>query len=557
MFPIKSKGPITALDWDGRILRVAQSVWRGGKAEVEKVATEPLEHTFDVVKSDPAVAGACLAEAVQRLKLKPSAVVMGIPRSLVFLRTLSLPPAETAETLAAMVYFQISRDLPFRSEDAVVDFQVNTPAAVADPAAPAESELGGTPRPAAAAKVEVLVAVVKKEVVNFYERVAAAAGLRLAALGFQSYANARGLKACWPASGRGTVALVALRQQEVIIDIIAGETVLFSRTASLARAQAPEDLAIPLVEDANGNEEPRSAAKAGAAANDDAGLIDLIRIEVVRSLHNYTGLDCRQPVETILVAIENDQVEAIVKALSEGCKLPCRRLALAALGAPGAVPEQARRTADALTAVGLALSAQDQTAWPFDYLHPKRPPAPRSWRPANWLAVAGAVVVLLAGAWGVRAALIYQRQKAKDALLAELDVAAGKRTVYRDMRIRAKVVRDWVAERREWLDHWACLSAVLPDCTEVYVSSIAAGSRGVLHVSLQARSGEILAQVDKRLREAGYGLRPLAITPTSDRYGYSFQTSIELTLPANLKQEWKTLTAPPRPADDGSLERKK
>ena len=89
------------------------------------------------------------------------------------------------------------------------------------------------------------------------------------------------------------------------------------------------------------------------------------------------------------------------------------------------------------------------------------------------------------------------------------------------------------------------------------LSSIAAGSRGVIHVSLQARSGEILAQVDKRLREAGYGLRPLAITPTSDRYGYSFQTSIELTLPANLKQEWKTLTAPPRPADDGSLERKK
>ena len=75
----------------------------------------------------------------------------------------------------------------------------------------------------------------------------------------------------------------------------------------------------------------------------------------------------------------------------------------------------------------------------------------------------------------------------------------------------------------------------------------------VLRIIL-AEGGDEMAH---NLREAGYGLRPLAITPTSDRYGYSFQTSIELTLPANLKQEWKMLKAPPRPADDGSLERKK
>ena len=100
------------------------------------------------------------------------------------------------------------------------------------------------------------------------------------------------------------------------------------------------------------------------------------------------------------------------------------------------------------------------------------------------------------------------------------------------MRIRAKGVHDWVAERKEWLGR---CGVILPDCSE-YVTSITAGSRGVLHVSLQAHDGEIIAQVDKRSREAGYELRPLAVTPTSDRYGYSFQTSLELTLPAKLKR---------------------
>jgi hypothetical protein len=98
------------------------------------------------------------------------------------------------------------------------------------------------------------------------------------------------------------------------------------------------------------------------------------------------------------------------------------------------------------------------------------------------------------------------------------------------------------------------LSALLPGCTEVYVTSISAGARGVLHLSIQARSGEILAQVDKRLRQAGYEVRPLAITPCSDRYGYSFQSSLELTLPDKLKIDLAALKVPERPPNDGSLD---
>jgi hypothetical protein len=120
--------------------------------------------------------------------------------------------------------------------------------------------------------------------------------------------------------------------------------------------------------------------------------------------------------------------------------------------------------------------------------------------------------------------------------------------------LRDKTLHDWVTDKREWLDHYAYLNALLPGCTEVYVTSISAGARGVLHLSIQARSGEILAQIDKRLREAGYGLKPLAVTPCSDRYGYSFQSSLELTLPSKLKVDLAALKAPERPADDGSLD---
>ena len=556
-FPIKTKGPITALDWDERILRVAQASSRGPHLELERLTIEPLDYEFDVAKSDPAAAGTCLAEALKRLKLKPGPIVMGIPRSLVFLRALALPRAETAEALVSMVYFQISRDLPFRLEDAVVDFQVNTPPAPANPTPPAQPPAGTAPTTPAPPKVQVLVAVAKREVVQFYERVAAAAGLKLAALGFQSYANARALKACWPAESQSAVALVSLRRREVIIDVIADGLLLFSRTASLAAAADQEELAAAPLQTPNLDAQPASAADAAPTPTDDARLVELILIEVVRSLHNYTGANSQHPVEAILVAGESDQADAIADALGERCKLPSRRLASLPLGAPALAPKTGRHVADALTTVGLALSAHDQTAWPFNFLQPKRPPAPRAWGRSSWLALAAALLALVLGAGAVRAALCHGRLKTKGQLLAQLDQANKNSRLYSDKISRARGVHGWVAEKREWLDHWAALSLLLPDSSQVYVTSIAAGSRGVLHVSLQARNGEILAQVDKRLREAGYELRPLAVTPSSDRYGYSFQTSLELTLPSKLKQDWRTLPAPARPADDASLERKR
>jgi Tfp pilus assembly PilM family ATPase len=541
-FPIKSRGPITALDWDGPLLRAAQSVERGSKAEVVRFAAERVEGSLGLDQPEPnwQASGACLAQALQRLDLKPGTVVMGIPRGLVFLRTLSLPKPETPAELAAMVHFQINKDLPFRPEEAVIDFQANdrlpSTAPPAPPASPAQESAGE--QPPAAEKVDVLVAVVKNEVVQHCQRVAEAAGFKLAALGLDSYANVRGLQACEPARPPRTVALVTLRQAEVIIDVIAGGSLVFSRTAPLAPRGG------------GGTEVEPKPGQSSAEAQ--TGVTGTVTIETVRSLHNYEGLERHEPVEEILVVGAQGGEAEVVEALAQQCHLPCRLLDPA--GALGLSAKDSEYGPGALTVLGLALSAQDQTPWPFDFLHPKRPPAPRNRRRAVLLRAAAAGAVLLCVVWGIRAVLIHQRVKIKNQLLAQISRTAGNRQLYRDMRLRAKTVHDWVTGRRAWLDHFAYLSELLPGSPDVYVTSIIAGTRGVLHLSIQARSGEILAQIDKRLREAGYELKPLAITPCSDKYGYSFQSSLELTLPDKLKVDLAALKAPERPADDGSLD---
>jgi Tfp pilus assembly PilM family ATPase len=539
-FPIKARGPITALDWDGPLLRAAQSVQHGGKAEIVRFAAGPVQGSpgLDQPGQDAQASGARLAQALQGLDLKPGAVVMGIPRGLVFLRALSLPKPGTPAELAAMVHFQINKDLPFRPEDAVIDFQANDrlpwTAPPAPPGSPAHESAGE--QPPATEKVDVLVAVVKKEVVQHYQGMAEAAGFKLAALGLDSYANARGLQACEPAGPPRTVALVSLRQEEVIIDVLAGGALVFSRTAPLAPKGGPEAEAGPGL----------------SSAEARAGELGTVTIETVRSLHNYEGLERHEPVQEILVAGAQGRGAAIAEALGRRCHLPCRLLDPAsALGLSAKEPEY---VSGALTALGLALSAQDQTPWPFDFLHPKRPPVPLNRRRAILLQAAAAAAVLLCVVWSVRAVLIHRQVKIRNGLQAQVNRTADNRKAYRELRLRAKTVHDWTMDKREWLDHYAYLSALLPGCTEVYVTSISAGARGVLHLSIQARSGEILAQVDKRLRQAGYEVRPLAITPCSDRYGYSFQSSLELTLPDKLKIDLAALKVPERPPNDGSLD---
>lgn len=562
------------------MLRVAQSVRRGNRAEIVAFAAERLEGSLGLAnpEPEPQTSGACLTEALYRLNLKPGAVVMGIPRGLVFLRTLWLPKPETPAELTAMVYFQINKDLPFRPEEAVIDFQVNDRISPTTPAAAGSPEGAGPgERPAGPAKVEVLVAVVKKEVVRHYQSVAQASGLKLAALGLESYANARGLQACGLAGGPRAVALVSVREEEVLIDVVAGKSLAFSRTASLDRNEALRAGATPKPEAARADDagprpfprptvrpSPLSASEAIAGAarhaqngaepepGPEADRIELITIEVVRSLHNYGGLERPESVEQVFVTGSGSRGPALAEALARRCGLPCRLLEpVAALGLS---LRDSEYRSGALTAFGLALSAQDETPWPFDFLHPKRPPALRNQRRATMIRAAAAAGLLLCALGAVRTHLIHHRLKARDQLQDKITAAAGNRAVYRDVRLRAKTVHDWLQEKREWLDHEAYLSALLPSCPDVYITSFSTGSRGVLHVSIQARTGEILAQLDKRLREAGYDLKPLAVTPCSDKFGYAFQSSLELTLPDKIKMDLASLKVADRPANDGSLE---
>lgn len=536
----RAPGPVTAIDIDGQTLRVVQGAPKGDGLALTKVASAKLDLAADADRSDPTVMGRAIAKALNELKLKPGAVVMGVPRAQVVLRTLQLPVIEDVRELASMVHLQVGRDLPFRMDEAVVDFKVRRK--ITPPAVAASDKNEPAPPP----KLEVLVAAVKSEVVEAWRQTAEMAGVKLSALGLLPYANARCVEACHVAEGNEAFALVSLRPDEVNIDVIAEQALLFSRGAQVRPGYDAEH------PDPNSAEPPPPAPTNDQEWADE--FVDLVTIEVVRSLHAFSGMEPNNAVGKVVVSGATGFEAAVLASLMKRVGRPCALLDPAtALGFSDEGREQA---AGAVAAIGLALGVNDPNGLPFDFLNPKKPAVQRDMRRIRILASAAAIVAAIIFPLQLKRYLVNQRLRVAAEWTAKADEAQKLRPLYLKMITQGKTIDDWNYGKRNWLDHYAFLSAVLPGSEEVYVTSLQISAQGTIRLAVQARSGEVLAKLDKQLRAAGYDVKPLAINPGADRNGYEFRSTVELIAPVKMKPDIARVKPPPRPADDASLDPK-
>ena len=516
--PVRGQASVVALELDGDRVRIAEGQRRGSRGDVSRVAVVPLGLAPDADREAPEVLGPALARALKEAGFRPSAVAMGVPRAQVLLRTLTVPAVGSPGELAALVHFQLGRDLPFPVDQAVIDFQVVrefTP----------ETAAAGTPSAGGseARRVEVLVAAVKRDVVEFHRRVAEAAGFRLAALGWLSQANVRCLESVGRGDGPEPIALVTLRAEEFGVEVLSGPALTFSRGGAVR--QAP--------------------------GGDAAEWARLLTIEVVRTLHAYSSQGGNAAPARLFLSGATGQEARVAEALHTRLGRPVETLDLAvALRLP---PTDAAAAAGGLSVLGLALGATDAAGLPFDFLNPKQPALPRDLGRIKTLGAVVAVLALLIGAFGFRARLVGQRMQVFNTLTAELREAEKKRTVYRQMQLQAATVDAWSAAGRPWLDHLAQLSVVLPAAEDLYATTIALGPGSNVRLGVQARSGEVIGRLDRDLRAAGYDVKPLAVNPSPDRHGYGFRSTVELTVPGKLTVDLASRTPPARPVDDVSL----
>ena len=504
----------SAIDFDSRHVWIAQGEQTAGGARIVKLATADVPEGLDM--ADPQALGALLGRTLDQMRLRTREIIMSVPRGQAVLKPVILPPVATTSELAGMVHYQAEKELSFRPDEAVVDFTLESHYGLSH--APGGQEAEGE---------HVLVAAVRRPVVEYYQAVAKAAGARLLRLGLRPYADMRCVQAYVPHEAAGRVALVHVTADEAEIDVMDAGALTFSRSA-VVKVPAAGGPADPAVRDAVGT----------------------VVTEVTRSLQSYLGVERDSPLDVLLVAggtgIEPHVREELFRRLSVRCELlnPARALGL----------EDPGPAASAfVSALGLALGQGSEAVPPFDFLNPKRPVVQRDLKKVAAIAAVAALVLALVTVVGSAALYYYAAESRVSALTEEYNRLKEENRKVSALAKRVETVDSWVRAGRNWLDQWAYLSAVFPSCTDVYATSLKTNPDGSVNFTVKARSNEAINELGLRLAAAGYDFKPGQVTSGSDPYGYTYATTIKVMVKPGMKVDLASVSPVPRPEDDASV----
>lgn len=465
---------LLTVDWDTQDLRMALVQPRGTGIELLKAVSVPVPQ--DVATNNPERFGAFLREAIRQSRISNKQAVFCVPREQVVLNTINLPPSPP-DDLPAIVLNQIARELPFSSDQAVIDFALSTDH---DPKEPATA----------------LVAAVRIDDLEFYRKVASEAGLSLTRIGLRPYANRLAVMSCVADVADQTVLVVETGPHHTEINVLRGGALVFSRSAMATmpilreeRAESNQDSRImsPGVLDAHESEHTREA-------------ISRLMVEIIRSFEAYRATESGASVDHIVVCGATGLEAELAQSLA------ARFAARAELFAPDKAldlsPNRAKELRGFSAVLGLAMGQGRERLLSFDFLSPKKPISRRTvrMRKVPRLVLTAAFVIAAIGAtyykfvWGPVARADELREE-----VVKLQPAEERIT---DLKELLDLVDDWHKAEQYWPEILAELTREFPPSDTAQVTRI---SFDIVQVG-KRHSKKDVATMDMKLRTAKLGV---------------------------------------------------
>lgn len=502
------------VDFDSCRLRVVVAEQTPTGTQIRSAAEAAVPDDMDM--SDPKAVGTLLGRTLKDMAFRGSGVVMSIPRSQAVLKPTTLPPGTPATEFASMVRYQVAKELPFPIEDAVIDFTIESPSG---------------PKPAtdaAGPEIQVLVVAIRLHVVDYYKRIADAAGMKLLRLGFRPYASLCCVEAGGVRGGRDNLAMIHLTADETEIALITHGSLVFSRSAV-------KDL------------------KTAADLEDHAAeqVVDSLVAEVSRSLQSYLVMERAARVDAVTVAGQTGVESRLAERLCELFHVPCELLQTAPLFRDRTVKPVSSAFVSAL---GLAIGHAAAGGVPFDFLNPKKPIPERDARKTRIVVATTGVIVLLLAAVVARAVVLGRLRANVVALRIEYkNLNKTVKSVKKDAD-RVVAMEKWIGQGHNWLDHWAYISSLLPSARDIYLTKLSTGQDGAINFTVKATSSEVITELNKKLAQAGYTYKPSQIKSGTDKYGYIYSTTVRALADKNVNIDLANIKPALRPADDSTLE---
>ncbi len=429
---------VVCLDWDRQKLRMLLARVGSGRISLEEAHAHRIP--AKVEPDDAEAMGKFIAQMLARHRWTQKRAVVNVARERVVINTLTLPPT-TLDDLASVVRFQALKELPFSIDDAAVDFAV-------------------TAREGKNAVTQVLLAAVRKDVLERICETATAAGLTLLRVGLRPWANLLSVLNAH-AGAEKRVLFVDVGPATTEIDVMRGGTLVFSRS--------PNVVVPPFTQpDAIAGEDSRISVRAeldeleaSDAGRDEA--VDSLMVELTRSLQACRAADPNATIDEIVVAGGTGLESLVSEAAGSRFGVSAR------LFDPGAVlgldPAEAAKLRSFAAALGLAWGLSRDGTQEIDFLHPKRPLPPRHTlkRRIRTVALATATLAVAVSVLGISRYQLLRRE------LTEVNDDITR--LVKDVRSKielanaAEEVDDW-AHEAVWLDHLLNLSDAAIDPRE-------------------------------------------------------------------------------------------
>ena len=209
-----------------------------------------------------------------------------------------------------------------------------------------------------------------------------------------------------------------------------------------------------------------------------------------------------------------------------------------------------------ISALGLAIGHSGRDRLPFDFLDPKRHTSPPNH--ARTAAIAAGAVLLASAIAGATAGAIQVSRSRAAAEQVHQKLLAEKENEKSLLHIakQVKALQQWQDERRDWLAHWAQLSALFPGAPDAYISGLKtseASGEWSLSFVVKARDSKIITNLGDRLAAAGYKFQPGGLATTPDPYGYQYSEEVRVFIEPDMELDLSNAKPVSRPADDDSI----
>ena len=397
-----------AIDWDQNQLHVVAGLAGGGKVKFQRALHWQEDKTPNPIEAE--TLGRRLRERLKEAGIAPAPVLACIGRDRVILKDLRFPAVPLAEE-AGVVRFQAVKELTDSPDDVVIDY-------VTAGAAPG-------------AEQQAQALIVRREILNTYQTLCHAAGLKLAALTPRPFGVAASLRkatagAAPPEDPEGADAVVVIGERWAEFAVLRGQTPLLSRTMAVGPGLAGE---------------------------------------VRRNLTVYAGQAGRPPVRALYVAGAGAELR---QRLSDLVETPIHEFDPFA-GAVGLdVPPGAR--GGFAGAAGLLFARAEPRGLPINFVQPRqpKPPSNPSNRRATFAAAAG--ILLLVGlascCWVVyanAAGNLRTVEQQRDGLEQQLQDLRKEGKLY-------KALDDW--DNVDWLDELYDLTDRIPDVNALRITQL-------------------------------------------------------------------------------------